>query len=59
MGKMVRFVAKNILLDENIKDILTAIALQNGSDIIFSKDISGSETLSIDNMPLEGAFNLI
>ena len=46
-------------VDENIKDILTAIALQNGSQIIFGKDIQGTETLTINEMPLEGAFNLI
>jgi len=46
-------------VDENIKDILTAIALQNGSQIIFGKDIKGTETLTVNDMPLEGAFNLI
>jgi type IV pilus assembly protein PilQ len=46
-------------VDENIKDILTAIAKQNSSQIIFDKNIEGVETLSIDSMPLEGAFNLI
>jgi type II secretory pathway component GspD/PulD (secretin) len=46
-------------VDENIKDILTAIALQNGSQIIFDKGIEGKETLKIDYMPLQGAFNLI
>lgn len=46
-------------VDEDIKDILTSIALQNGSQIIFGKGIEGTETLSIESMPLEGAFNLI
>lgn len=46
-------------VDENIKDILSAIAKQNGSQIIIDKGIDGTETLSVDNMPLEGAFNLI
>ncbi|MEA2018207.1 MAG: secretin N-terminal domain-containing protein [Campylobacterota bacterium] len=46
-------------VDENIKDILTAIALQNSSQIIFGKDIEGTETLTVNEMPLEGAFNLI
>ena len=46
-------------VDENVMDILIAIALQNGSQIIFDKGISGVETMSIENMPLEAAFNLI
>jgi type II secretory pathway component GspD/PulD (secretin) len=46
-------------VDEDIKDILTSIALQNSSQIIFGKNIEGTETLSIESMPLEGAFNLI
>jgi type II secretory pathway component GspD/PulD (secretin) len=46
-------------VDEDIKDILTSIALQNGSQVIFGKNIEGTETLSIEDMPLEGAFNLI
>lgn len=46
-------------VDENVKDILTSIALQNRSQIIFDKEVAGVETLTIDEMPLEGAFNLI
>jgi type II secretory pathway component GspD/PulD (secretin) len=48
-----------ISVDESILDILSAIALQNGSKIIFDKNIEGVETINIEDMPLEGAFNLI
>jgi len=46
-------------VDEDIIDIMNAMAFQNGSQIIFDKNIKGTETLSIKAMPLEGAFNLI
>lgn len=48
-----------IAVDEDVKDLLRAIALQNNSQILFDKDIQGIENLTIENMPLEGAFNLI
>jgi type II secretory pathway component GspD/PulD (secretin) len=46
-------------VDERVTDILSAIALQNKSQIIFDKGIEETETLTIEDMPLEGAFNLI
>jgi len=46
-------------VNESVVDILTAIAIQNHSQIIFDKGIEATETLTIDDMPLEGAFNLI
>jgi len=46
-------------VNESVVDILTAIAIQNHSQIIFDKGIEATETLTIEEMPLEGAFNLI
>lgn len=46
-------------VDENVMDILSAIAMQNGSQIIFDKGIESTETMTIKDMSLENAFNLI
>jgi len=48
-----------ISVNESVVDILTAIARQNNSQILFEKGIEGTETLSIEDMPLEGAFELL
>jgi len=46
-------------IDEDVKVTLKAIAIQNGSDIIFGKSVNGKESLSVKDMQLEGAFNMI
>jgi type II secretory pathway component GspD/PulD (secretin) len=48
-----------ISVDESVKDILTAIAKQNNSKIIFDKNINEIETISLEDIPLEAAFNLL
>ena len=48
-----------ISVDESVRDILTSIAKQNNSKIIFDKNINETETISLEDIPLEAAFNLI
>ena len=48
-----------ISVEESVRDILTAIAKQNNSKIIFDKNIEEIETISLEDIPLEAAFNLL
>lgn len=45
--------------DEDIKNILRNIILQNGNEVAFLTGVEGKITYRFANMPLQGAFNML